>query len=267
MNPLQCQTKYPLILIHGTGSRHRKFPNYWGRIPKALISGGALIYYSSQDAWGTIEENAKAIKQDILSVLKETHSEKVNIIAHSKGGLEARYMIYGLGMSDKVASLTTISTPHRGSKTIDFLVKIPDFMYKGAAFLVNGCSRILGDKNPDFSKTVRQLTTAYCSAFNEKIQDHKEVYYQSYAALMKNSFSDMILLIPHFIVRRFDGDNDGIVSVESAKWGEFKGTIKGTRNRGISHTDIIDLRRMNDSGIDIRDVYIGIVRDLKTRGF
>ena len=59
------------------------------------------------------------IKRSILEVLTKTGAEKVNLIAHSKGGMEARYMIKVLGMNTHVASLTTISTPHHGSKTMD----------------------------------------------------------------------------------------------------------------------------------------------------
>ena len=54
------------------------------------------------------------IKKKILEVIEKTGCEKVNIIAHSKGGLDSRYAISILGMDKYTASLTTISTPHRG---------------------------------------------------------------------------------------------------------------------------------------------------------
>ncbi|MGH4119502.1 hypothetical protein [Clostridium sp.] len=70
---------------------------------------------------------------------------------------------------------------------------------------------------------------------------------------MKNSFSDIIfMVIPHFIVKLIKGDNDGLVTPSSAKWGEFKGLISGETSRGISHADIVDFRRMGYSKIDIR---------------
>ena len=64
-----CATKYPILLIHGTGGRDRKYLCYWGRIPKALEERGAKIYYGGQDSWATIEENAKMLKANLLKAL------------------------------------------------------------------------------------------------------------------------------------------------------------------------------------------------------
>ena len=50
-------------------------------------------------------------------------NEKVHVIAHSMGGLDARYMISRLGMEDRVLSLTTVGTPHRGSKYADWGIR------------------------------------------------------------------------------------------------------------------------------------------------
>jgi triacylglycerol lipase len=263
----KCKTKFPIILIHGTGFRDHKFLNYWGRIPKALENQGAEIFYSNQDAWGIIEKNAEMIKNSILEVLTKSGSEKVNLIAHSKGGLEARYMIHELGMDQYVASLTTISTPHHGSKTMDLFFNFPLFLYKFISIFVNLYFKLLGDKEPDFYKASRQLSTICCKDFNHKIENAPCIYYQSYTSIMKNSLSDIFLFFPHFFIKRIEGDNDGMVAVNSAKWGDFKGVITGKHLRGISHADIVDLRRLNYSGFDIREIYISIVESLKDKGF
>ncbi len=105
-----CRTKYPLILVHGVGFRDYRYFNYWGRIPRELARNGAQVYYGHQEAWGTVEDNAEILKEEILGICKETGAEKVNIIAHSKGGLDSRYLISGLHMAPYVASLTTINT-------------------------------------------------------------------------------------------------------------------------------------------------------------
>ncbi len=75
------------------------------------------------------------------------------------------------------------------------------------------------------------------------------------------------MIIPYLIVKLIEGDNDGLVTPSSAMWREFKGLIRGKTARGISHADIVDLRRINYSKIDIRDVYIKIVEDLKEKGY
>jgi len=262
-----CKTKYPIILVHGTGSRDREHLSCWGRIPEALRSRGAEVYFSNQDAWGSIEDNALVVKESINSILVKTNYNKVNIIGLSKGGLEARYLISTLGMGDKVASLTTVATPHYGSKTMDFFCGKQKYLLKFSAFFINRFYQWLGDTKPDFYHVCQQLTTAYSQQFNRENLNSDLVYYQSYASTMKKSYSDMVLFIPHAIVKHFDGESDGIVSIGSAKWGEFKGVITGKGIRGISHSDLRDLRRRDSSGMDIRRVYVDIVRDLKNKGF
>ena len=271
---MDCATKYPIMLIHGAGFRDRKFLNYWGRIPSSLEKHGATIFYGRQDSWGSVESNASALRDNLNKFLAETNYEKVNIIAHSKGGLEARYMISSLGMADKVSSLTTLATIHNGSKSIDLLIKLPDWLYRLTAFFTNLFFRMLGDKKPDFYSGSRQFATVHMETFNEKNPDAPSVYYQSYAAVMKNPFSDLIMFWPNFFVGLVEGENDGLVTPRAAMWTNFKGILRGATRRGISHADEVDARRMNfarkppESGIsDIRDFYIGVASELKQMGF
>ena len=270
---MDSKTKYPVVLIHGAGFRDRKHLNYWGRTPAALEKHGVTVFYGNQDSWGTIEYNAGVLRDNLNQILSEIDSEKVNIIAHSKGGLEARYMISTLNMADKVASLTTMATTHHGSKTIDLLCRLPKWIYRIAAFFTNLFFRMLGDKKPDFFTASRQFSTAHMKEFNNQNPDMPEVYYQSYAAVMKNPFSDLILFWPNLFVWLVEGENDGLVTPESAAWTNFRGILRGATNRGISHADEVDVRRMNftkkscNSGIsDIREFYIEIASDLKQIG-
>jgi triacylglycerol lipase len=270
---MKCDTKYPILLIHGCGFRDRELFNYWGRIPAALEEEGAQIYYGNQDSWGNVEYNAAALKDTLNKILAETNKGKVNIIAHSKGGLEARFMISSLGMADKVVSLTTIATPHHGSFTIDLLCKLPKRLFRLAAFFTDPFFRFLGDQNPDFYTTCRQFSAAHMKTFNKQNPDAPSIYYQSYAAVMKNPFSDLFLFWPNLVVSILEGRNDGLLTPESAAWTNFRGVWHGATRRGISHADEVDMRRMNFSkkthkkGItDMREIYIDIVSELKERG-
>ena len=267
-----CQTKYPIVLIHGAGFRDLKWPVYWGRIPKALERRGAKIYYGLQDCWASTETNAREIVRRIDEILRETGAEKVNLIAHSKGGLEARMAASSLGAGDRIASITTMATPHHGSKTIDRLVGAPKLLFNMAAFAVNNWIRVVGTKKPDFMAVCRGFTTEHMAAFNRANPDVPGVLYQSFGCVMAQPFSDINLSTANFVLNRIEGENDGLVSLASAKWGENFTVLRGCGRRGISHLDAIDLRRRpfpdrpGDGVRDICDVYVAIAADLKNRG-
>lgn len=263
-----CATRYPIIMLHGIGFRDFRYFNYWGRIPKELVRNGAVVYYGHQEAFGTIENNAEIIREKIEEILKENHCEKVNIIAHSKGGLDARYLISGLHMEEKTASLTTISTPHRGSELLNLLNKLPDGVYHFIASLIDKSYEKAGDQHPDCYRSSKQLSPSFCLGFNEKYPDAPGVYYQSYASIVKHTFGDPLLWLPNlFMFLAGAPKNDGLVSEESAKWGIFKGTFVSKGRRGISHGDMIDLKREDYKGFDVIEAYVKIAAELKEMGY
>ena len=265
--------KYPILLVHGLGVRDNKKINYWGRIPKELEQIGCRIYYGYQDSNAAIETNAQTIANRINEVIKETGAEKINIIAHSKGGLDSRYAISTLHAGNKVASLTTISTPHNGSKTVDKLMKFPQPLVKFIGFCTDCWFRLIGDNHPNSYKVFQSFTTKAAEIFNVNNPDDEGIYYQSYAFAMKNPFSDIFMWLPNLVVGIIEGENDGLLTPEAVKWGNFKGVYYGAGNRGISHCDEVDMRRKRFSkksgnGIsDIVDIYKIIVYELCEMGF
>ena len=263
----ECSTKYPIILVHGAGFRDdNPLYNYWGRIPKALVEAGASVHYSHQDSWGTIEANAAELKSTINAVLAETGAAKVNLIAHSKGGLESRYLISTLGLAAVVASLTTISTPHRGSAVLDFLCHAPRWLYHCAAWFVDRFSQLLGDKHPNFYTASRQLSQAACSQFNLDNPDQAGILYQSYTGKMRYPWSDPLFWFTFLVISIFEGPNDGLVAVRSAQWGDYKGELTGKTWRGVSHSDVIDLYRSHSKSFDMVGLYKSVVSELKMKG-
>lgn len=261
-----CATKYPILLVHGLGFRDLKYFNYWGRIPKELKKRGAEVHYGKQQAFATVRVNSKEIQERVLKITEETGCGKVNIIAHSKGGLDARYAISRRGIEDKVATLTTVNTPHRGSQVSDLANKLPDRFYRRVANFMDKRFKSFGDVNPDFYKACHQLSSMYAEKFNKKVPDSDKVYYQSYASVMKNAFSSVLLSFTYLLLKKF-GKNDGLVTVESAKWGTFKHVYKSKGIRGISHADIVDSTRRDFKGFNPREEYIKIVAELKDMGY
>ncbi len=262
-----CRTRYPLLMVHGVGFRDLRYFNYWGRIPAELRRNGAVIYYGNQEAFGTIAYNGEDIRKRIYEIMEETKAEKVNIIAHSKGGLDARYAISTLKMAPYVASLTTMSTPHRGCRFVDYACRLPEGLYRFVAGCFDRTFGKFGDRNPDFYTATRQFSTKASAEFNKQTPDAPGVYYQSYASKMKYPWSHLLLSVPWCMIRPLEGDNDGLVSTYSAKWGEFKGIFANQRMRGISHGDMIDLKRQDYKGFDVAEAYVQIVAELKEKGF
>ena len=263
-----CKTKYPIILVHGIGFKDLKWFNYWGRIPAELQKNGSMVCYGHQEPWGTILSNATELEKNINEFMQETNCEKVNIIAHSKGGLESRYAINELKMAPYVASLTTICTPHRGSELIPFLRKMPDGLYKFICRAMDKANKRNGDMHSDVYAASLELHPDFCKEFNEKYPDCPQVYYQSYTSTMKTMWGNSILCIPYAILKAVSSPvNDGLVCENSAKWGEYRGLFSPKGMKGISHGDMIDLQRKDIKGFDIVETYVKIVNDLKNKGF
>lgn len=268
------KTKYPILLVHGMGFRDRKILNYWGRIPKVLTKNGYTVYYGNQDANGTIESNAIQLKKTIEELANKTG--KVNVIAHSKGGLDIRYAVSNLGIEEKVASVTTVATPHNGSKTMDRILKLPDILVRYAAKVVDIIMKVCGDSTPDSYRVFHEFSTEHAEKFNKDNPDKESVYYQSYAFIMKKMFSDILLWFPYIIVKVNEGANDGLLAPHSVKWGNFRGVYTATGSRGISHCDEVDLRRKrftrrkSTSEMKISDItqfYLEVVNELAKKGF
>ncbi len=264
-----CKTKYPIVLVHGVFFRDRKYFNYWGRVPKELKINGADIYYGEQQSAAKTKDAAAELKKNIMQIIEKTGCEKVNIIAHSKGGLESRYAISSLGLSPYVASLTTINTPHRGCAFVDWLLeKMPKCFCSWLTRRYNNIMKRLGDTNPDFYAAICDLTSKHCEIFNREVQDVSDVFYQSVGSKMKGFLSapfpqNLSYLFVHF----FEKENDGLVGINSMKWGSHFHFVSTTENQGISHGDMIDLNRKNLHGFDVREFYVELVRELKNKGF
>ncbi|MCL2019025.1 MAG: triacylglycerol lipase [Oscillospiraceae bacterium] len=263
-----CETKYPLYMVHGVFFRDWQNFNYWGRIPGELIKNGAKIYYGNHQSAASVEQSAEELKQGLLKIIEETNCEKVNIIAHSKGGIDARYMISMLGMGKYTASLTTINTPHYGCKFVSRILEKTS--QKTLSLVGSGYEKIfskLGDDNPDFYGSLLPLTDESCARWNEILKDDENVLYQSTGSMMKTPFGSIPpLILGYNLIKKHEGDNDGLVSVKSMVWGDFLGVAVPKGNEGISHGDVIDLTKKNIDGFDVCEFYIDLVNKLRLKG-
>ena len=267
-----CNTRYPILMVHGVFFRDFEYLNYWGRVPGELEKNGARIFYGNHQSAAAVPDSAAELAARIKQIVQETGCEKVNVIAHSKGGLDTRFAISCLDAAPYIASLTTINTPHRGCEFADFLMsKAGEGLKAKVAAAYNAGAHRLGDPNPDFIAAVTDLTSSRVYQLNQMMAnfDFKAngIYTQSVGSRLKHMTSGRFPLNMSFhLVKHFDGPNDGLVGHHSFGFGEKFQFLEAPGNRGISHADMIDLNREDIPGFDIREFYVGLVAELKSRG-
>jgi triacylglycerol lipase len=230
---------FPIVLAHGIARfdvlRERfvslldiadRVPDrlhYFRGIKSHLTGQGLQVFHSSVDFAGSVGTRAAELKANVEAVLKSTGQQKVHVIGHSMGGLDARHMIVDLGMAPRVCSLTTVGTPHRGSSFADWG---------------------LANKDAEAAKRFRDLTdldgfldltTAECRKFNDRAEaleaDNEVALYQTYAAFEEERARVFGLLqLSWDVITKAEGLNDGLVSVESQRW---RGELRGGKTKKV----------------------------------
>jgi triacylglycerol lipase len=206
------QLRNPIVLVHGLMGfdalriGRMRLRGYFPGIEEGMRAAGNRVFCPKLSPTASVAHRAAQLRTYLNQV---SPTERVHIIAHSMGGLDARYMVSRLDMADRVHSLTTIATPHRGSP-------VADWGTKRFGRLGRPMFRFFGMPDQAFF----DLTTEGCRAFNAEAPDIESVRYFSVAGQCSLAWLGPEWLIPHEIVRRAEGPNDGMVSVASATWGE-----------------------------------------------
>jgi len=262
--PEIIELQYPVVMVHGIARNDtHKMYKPWGRIPAILKMHGVNVYFGYTDAWGDIESNAELLKATIDRVLLETQKPKVNIIAHSKGGLDSRYMIWNYNYGNKVASLTTIASPHNGSEIADLLYDRDTLFTKWLKKRIKFYAKVFKDHNPDVFMVTYQLTTHHMEEFNEKVTLSDNVYFQCFYSIMDDPYHHPRFTISCKYLDKLTGANDGVVSEKSAKFTPCSTRIPGS----LSHEQIIDQQHRKDLRMIIPNIYLEIVNELAIMGF
>ena len=257
-------TKYPIILAHGIAAKQLRVLNAFGRIGEELEAEGYKIYIADTDGFGSIENNAKQLKRFIEAVKITCQCDKVNIIAHSKGGLDAKYMITHLGMEDSVASLTTLCTPHRGSIIASKIWELPMVLKKLIAFFIDMFYCVVcRDEHPDSMRACEQLRTS--DVAEDTLQFSYKVYCQSYSTEISEIKDCYIMGLPMKLQHHYEVmDNDGVVAEESTHFGNYRGKCLDIP---VSHVQIIDLFSKKDQKEKIYSFYKKLCFELSEMGY
>ena len=260
-------TKYPIILVHGMLLKDFGSFKAFGRIEKILKNAGYTVYTSTNDACGTIESNARQIKAQILDIIKKEKTTKVNIIAHSKGGLDCRYMMEHLNVRKYLASVTFLCTPHKGSKIASFICSWPRFVtYPIASGMHVIYQAFLHDKHPDLLKSCHELSSDPKDAIKllPYTERNDEVIVQSFSSSIEKFRDDLVMGIP-LIVSRYFGIKitDGMVSADSSKYGKYRGNCTDI---SVSHSEIVDFMVRKSKRKKIYTFYRSLCKELEARG-
>ena len=229
--------KYPIILVHGIILKDFWHFKAFGKIEKILKNEGYHVYTADHDGFGTIQSNAEQLKAFVQRILMLEGVQKVNLIAHSKGGLDSLYMIDRLSMSDKISSLTFFCTPHKGSPIATRLYDMPKILRNPLAFWLNLLYRLLGDKRPNALEVCRSLKTTPVDILR-CFEPHDGIYMQSFSSELASSKDDFVMGIPLIFSKMYESAaSDGLVSHHSSQYGNFRGNCIES---SISHSQIVD---------------------------
>jgi len=195
--PRRTPARYPVLLVNGIDTS--PLFRYSTRIVSTMREiGGHQVFLATLAAYQTPRVRTPQLWKRIGEVLAETGAEKVNLICHSLGGLDCRYLVSPAGlaadldvsrdtMAAKVASITTVGTAHRGTRVADVLLgTVPDGD-RGA--IINDFATLAGDAfaperldgDAHLRDALRALSVASAPAFNDEITDAAGVLYQSWA--------------------------------------------------------------------------------------
>lgn len=303
--------KYPIVLHHGFNASSSNSWSYY-QVKEALEKDGNFVVVSEVEPFQGVPARAaslaKIVEQARVAFCAKkapndatcAQTTKVNLVAHSMGGLDARYLVSALGYGDRVASVTTISSPHRGSAVADAVLGL--VKYDAVNKLFSELAGFYGKtftaddlaKNSDIRAAFVSLSEENAAKFNATVVNDARVYYQSWAGVSRAvggprtasgqaevkaacggtcygevgraDFMAASLVIGSTVVGHFSSaPQDGMVTVENAKWGNFRGCFPS------DHLD--EVGQVKKTGPDAytlwdhRVFYRNLATELAARGF
>jgi triacylglycerol lipase len=217
---------YPILLAHGIArfdvllraflqddAAGEDCTHYFRLIRSTLRTAGFDVHHSMVPWAEGLTVRSRVLRANVEAVLAATGAAKVHIIAHSMGGLDARRMLFDGqddGLHKRIASVTTIGTPHNGTSFADWGVASQALLL--AVMTQLGITTIDG---------VRDLTTDACTTFNDRAERFElgcGVAFRAHAGAQALPLVFEPMKLPWHIIKFHEGDNDGLVPVSSARW-------------------------------------------------
>jgi len=201
------------------------------------------VHSPNLTGWQSIERRAQRLREEIVQNFPDS---PVHVIAHSMGGLDARYAISRLGMGERIASLTTIGTPHQGTPVADLALGIiPSSAQRLAERILNQMGWT--------TEGIRQVSRDHHrQSLSELLpMDPRVAYYSVSSVIPRREQRKRSLPVFWFtepLLRSIEGENDGLIPETSAKYGLYLGSFDGDhygqigqllgRSRGLKYLDL-----------------------------
>ncbi len=263
-------TRFPIVLVHGwTGFESIGPITYFWNVPETLVEQGFLVYVASLDPYNSVDVRSEQLASQVDGFLTRGRARKVDIVAHSQGGLDSRRLVSTLGYGDRVSALVTISTPHRGTPITDIaLGALPGPGEDALYFLLELIGATAVGSESDARASFASMTTGYVEGtFNPENPDDPLVQYVSYAGLTCplgitcGDVCDVEIAFSYDLIYLAAGDNDGIVPVSSAVWGDYRGEV------AADHFDEVgQLFGVTGPNFDHLQFYSDVARELASEG-
>lgn len=267
-----------IALVHGilgfddTNGLAGGLVKYWGGVDNYLRSQGALVTTPGSSAANSLDTRARQTRDQLVTWMAANNCSKVHLVGHSQGGLVSRYITTNLGFSSRVATVSTVNSLHKGAPMADIVLSaIPSWLKPFANSALSLLAKLVyRDGRPqDVIAMGQSLTVSYSASFNKNTPDVSGIKYYSYASKM--AFADpvqhpiMALTYPITwaggLFYGLGGDNDGVVPVESQKYGIYKGTPSAKwYATGIDHLQATNFEWTGQSFFDVFGWYSTIAR-------
>jgi triacylglycerol lipase len=215
--PVERGPPLPVVLVHGLfgfdriGVPGARF-DYFRGIANHLETLGCAAHAVRLPASASVPERAR----ELVAAIEALPHDRIDLIAHSLGGLDARFALSHLGLARRVRSLVTVGTPHRGTPLADLALKGP----------LDWARRIVRALGVPL-EALEWLGTEAQEAFNASVLDVPGVRYACVVGGIRRRRDVPLALVPaHAYLRRVSGPNDGLVPVASQFWGETLAEIE-----------------------------------------
>lgn len=234
------QTKYPIVLVHGLLGFDALGPvQYFYGVPSDLRSGGATVFTASVSQSNSTEVRGEQLLKELQTLKARYGYAKFNLVGHSHGGNTSRYV--AAVAPDLVASVTTMGTPHAGSKVGDAVASTSPGTQAALAAVVNGLSSVIatlsgsGGNPQNALASLKSLSTAGAADFNRRFPQGAPTsscgngpsavngvrYYSMGGTSVATNFLDVGdgFLVASSVFLAFE-PNDGLVTRCSSHWGQ-----------------------------------------------